>query len=206
MRKPFNQENLYDNIEVCQELRFNAVKCNPFFCKYEDLDGSKSFRKINKRELVKPFALCYSSKNKVERFNVDSFRINTATDITVEKVSVKISINHIASFLSMIRNTSLILNEKYIEKINKDEALNNKGRNVNSSVTKKSVFDNYETSDEAQKFKETFQVFSNRYYQVPKKKVAFNFEVEDEADERDAINSKQENLQKLKSPIKMVSA
>lgn len=202
MKQKFSEENTFENTMVCQELRFNIFKCNPFFCKYADLDGSKSLKKINKRELIKPFALCYSSKNRVERYSVENFRINTTTDITVEKVSVKISIQQIVSFLSMIRNTSNILQEKYIEKITKDESQAN-GRNVNSSSPKKSLFSTYDTSEDAQRFKETFEVFSNRYYQVPKKKVTSTYEVEDDIEEKDAIVSKQENLNKLKSPIKM---
>ena len=182
------------------------MKCNPYFCKYADLDGTKDFKKINKRELIKPFALCYSSKNRVERFNVDCFRTNTSTDINVEKVSVKISINQIVSFLSMIRNTSNILTEKYIEKIKKDEQMNHGRQNVNNSVAMKTAFDNYDNSmDEAKKIKETIEVFSNRYYQVPKKKINTNCEIEDEADETDALSTKDVNLAKLKSPIRMVS-
>lgn len=206
LNKRLSEDNVYENSLQCQELRFNIVKCNPYFCKYADLDGTKDFKKINKRELIKPFALCYSSKNRVERFNVDCFRTNTSTDINVEKVSVKISINQIVSFLSMIRNTSNILTEKYIEKIKKDEQMNHGRQNVNNSVAMKTAFDNYDNSmDEAKKIKETIEVFSNRYYQVPKKKINTNCEIEDEADETDALSTKDVNLAKLKSPIRMVS-
>lgn len=56
MNRKINLDNPNESSMVCYELRFNIIKCNPFFCKYADLDGSKDFKKINKRELIKPFA------------------------------------------------------------------------------------------------------------------------------------------------------
>lgn len=80
------------------------------------------------------------------------------------------------------------------------------GKNsVNSSEPKKSVFDNGDIlADETIMFKETFEVFSNRYYQVPKRRIAEHFEVEDEEEEKNALSQKQQNMSKLNSKINMV--
>lgn len=166
---------------------------------------------MNKREIVKPFALCYSSKNRIERYLEDKFRTNITTDIVVEKVSVKISIKQIASFLLMIKNTSKILTEKYSKRIKRDEEIALAKRNPLSSLTKKSVLENdieYEFEelpviDETTKFKETLDIFSNRYYKVPNIKKQEHLEVEDEEEEKLALNSKAKNLEKLKNPIKL---
>ena len=206
MNQPLSVENKFQNATLCQELRFNIVKCNPYFCKYEDLNGSKSFKKINKSELIKPFALWYTSKNTLERYETESFRINTSTDINVEKVSVKISINQIASFMSMISNTFIILTEKYVNKIRRDEETDFSRNYPNDSVKKKSVFDRIDPSNEdAKKFKETIETFSSRYHKVPRKRVTSNFDVEDDIDEESALSSKARNIHKLKSsPVKIV--
>jgi len=120
LKQRLSKENELENSALCKDIRFNIVKCNPFFCKFDDLDGTKKLEKINRREIIKPFAICYSSKSRIERYLVDEFRTNYNTDITVDQVAVKISINQIVSFLSMIKNTSNILHEKYTEKIKKD--------------------------------------------------------------------------------------
>ena len=126
MKQKLSAENELENSIQCYELRFNIVKCNPYFCNYEDLDGTKSFKMINKKELIKPFALCYSAKNRLERYDIDCFKINTTTDVNIEKISVKIPINQIVSFLSMIKNTATILKEKYSERLKNDVKDNDK--------------------------------------------------------------------------------
>ena len=57
LNQRLSEDNVYENSIQCYQLRFNIAQCNPYFCKFEDLDGSKDFMKINKRELIKPFAL-----------------------------------------------------------------------------------------------------------------------------------------------------
>ena len=160
---------------------------------------------MRRREVIKPFAICYSSKSRIERFGIESFRINYNTDITVEQVAVKISINQIVSFLSMIKNTSNILHEKYTEKIKKDHMMGDDKNPVNSSEAKKSILDTGENLvDETVMFKETFEVFSNRYLQVPKKRIDDHFDIGDEEEEKHALSQKQENLSRLSSKINMV--
>ena len=199
-----SHNNPYEDSMICYELRLNIIKCNPYFCKYDDLDGTKSFKKINKREIVKEFALCYSNKNRIEKFDEVKFRINSNTDILVEKVSVKMSIRQIVSFLSMIRNTSRILTEKYTDKIKNDDSLMLERRNPNNSLTKKSLAELSEFTDniimvkEANKIKETFDIFSTRYNKVPKR-IPKTFEFEDEEEEKHAIDSKAKNIQLLTS-------
>ena len=46
-----------EDSRACYELKLNIHKCTPYFCKYDDLDGTKSFKKINKREIVKEFTI-----------------------------------------------------------------------------------------------------------------------------------------------------
>lgn len=105
----------------------------------------------------------------------------------------------------MIHNTSNILNEKYIERIQKDDEALLDSKNVKDSLTKKSIANVAKNSDNTQKFKSTFEIFSNRYSQIPKNRVNSHMEMEDEVDEHDALNSKQANIAKLKNPFKMVS-
>ena len=197
--------NEFENSQISKEIRFNIVKCNPFFCKFEDLNGVTSFEKVRKREIIKPFALWYSSKNRIERFESDNFKTHTSTDITVDQIAVNMSINQIVSFLSMIRNTSNILHEKYTEKIKNDAEINMAKKMVKNSEPTKLMLDRKESAyEETMMFKETFEVFSNRYYQVPKRRVTDTFDIEDDEEEKSALNQKQENLLKLNSKVNMV--
>ena len=115
------------------------------------------------------------------------------------------SINQIVSFLSMIRNTSNILHEKYTEKIKNDAEINMAKKMVKNSEPTKLMLDRKESAyEETMMFKETFEVFSNRYYQVPKRRVTDTFDIEDDEEEKSALNQKQENLLKLNSKVNMV--
>jgi hypothetical protein len=105
----------------------------------------------------------------------------------------------------MIHNTSKILNEKYIERIQKDDEGLLESKSVKDSLTKKSIANVAKNSDSTQNLKTPFEIFSNRYSQIPKNRVNSHMEMEDEVDEHDALNSKQTNIAKLKTPFKMVS-
>jgi hypothetical protein len=119
---------------------------------------------------------------------------------------VKISINQIVSFLSMIKNTSNILKEKYSERLKNDiDDSSHENRMVNSSEPKKSILDGNNTENQdGMLFTETIKIFSDRYQKIPKKKLTNNFSTEEEEEEKSAISSKLKNLSKLQSPTKMV--
>ena len=145
--------------------------------------------------------MCYTSKNRVERYAQDSFRMNTSTEITIEKVSVKISINQIATFLQMIKGTSIILQEKYIDKLKKDEEQLSGRKSPNSSMVKGSNLDSSEQkNEETSNFRATYEMFSSRYNKVPKEKILSHFDIDDEEEEKTALDSKEANLSKLKTP------
>ena len=123
----------------------------------------------------------------------------------MDQIAVNMSINQIVSFLSMIRNTSNILHEKYTEKIKNDAEINMAKKMVKNSEPTKLMLDRKESAyEETMMFKETFEVFSNRYYQVPKRRVTDTFDIEDDEEEKSALNQKQENLLKLNSKVNMV--
>ena len=117
------------------------------------------------------------------------------------------SIRQIVSFLFMIRNTSQILTEKYTDRIKNDDSLMLERRNPKNSLTKKSLAELTEFSDntimakEASDIKETIDIFTKRYYKVPSKRIPKSFEIEDEEEEKYAISSKAKNIQLLKSPL-----
>ena len=139
--------------------------------------------------------------NRVERFDIDQFRMNTSTEITIEKVSVKISINQIATFLQMIKGTSIILHEKYIEKLKKDgETISGRKSPNNSNIKGSNMDQNEGIVDDTSKFRETYEMFSNRYNKIPKAKIFSHFDVDDEEEEKTALDSKEINLSKLKTP------
>lgn len=203
--QPLDPSNEDRNSHDCKLIRFNITKWNPFFCKYEDLGKLIKWEKIQRREIIKPFAICYTSKTKLERYSSDSFRYNFDTAITIDQVAVKMSINQIVSFYSMIQNTSNILTEKYTEKIKKDIISGDEKNMVNNSEPKKSLFTKPEIFEGTEMFKETFEVFSNRYNQVPGKKVVDQTDVEDDEEEK-ALSSKHDNLMKVNSKITMVNS
>lgn len=105
----------------------------------------------------------------------------------------------------MIQNTSNILTEKYTEKIKKDIISGDEKNMVNNSEPKKSLFTKPEIFEGTEMFKETFEVFSNRYNQVPGKKVVDQTDVEDDEEEK-ALSSKHDNLMKVNSKITMVNS
>jgi hypothetical protein len=110
--------------------------------------------------------MCYSSKTRVERISDDQFTMSITNDVVVEKISVKISIQQIVSFLSMISNTSNILTEKYLNRILKDINPFEEKRSPNNSLSMKPVFEKTNSNTEnAKKLTETFKVFSSRFYQ-----------------------------------------
>lgn len=43
-KKQFKTDSYYEFSTVSYETRFNIVKCNPYFCKYEDLGKIKNFK------------------------------------------------------------------------------------------------------------------------------------------------------------------
>lgn len=129
---------------------------------------------------------------------MEGFRINTNTNFSVEKVTVKMSINQVVSFLSMIQNSSRILHEKYTERLVGDESMEE--RQVNSSSPKKSIMgEGRKFTEEPYKIQETIKVFSDRYYQVPKKRIVDTDDVDEE--DKDAIESKMENVNKLRKSV-----
>ena len=117
------------------------------------------------------------------------------------------SIRQIVSFLSMIKNTSQILTEKYTDRIKNDDSLMLERRNLKNIQTNKSLAELTEFSDniiigkEASDIKETIDIFTKRYYKVPSKRIPTSFKIEDEEEEKYAISSKAKNIQLLRSPL-----
>jgi len=57
------KENLKEgDLALAKSLKFNIVEFHPFFCQYKDLNGHLDFENVKKREIVQPFAICYSKK------------------------------------------------------------------------------------------------------------------------------------------------
>ncbi|CAI2385812.1 unnamed protein product [Moneuplotes crassus] len=194
-----SKTNTQGNSHIAKSIRFNITNCNPYFCKYEDLAGDIKWKKIKKREIIKPFALCYSSKTLLERYETDSFRYNLSTDILVEPVAINMSINQIVSLYSMIQNTSSILKEKYTDKIKKDIHYSQEPASSSSHESKESLFGNSQIFERTGIFKETYEVFANRYNKVPNKKITDQTNVADQEEDKLAVASKAENANMAKS-------
>jgi hypothetical protein len=111
------------------------------------------------------------------------------------------------SFLSMIKNTSTILKEKYSERLKNDiNESSPESHMIKNNEPKRSILDGNDNEDiDGLMFTETIKIFSDRYQKVPKKKVINHFNTEEEDEEDSAISSKQRNLSKLNNPVKMVT-
>jgi hypothetical protein len=164
--------------------------------------------KLNKREIVKPLKFCYSSKNAIERYLENKFRTNRTTDITIDKVSVKISINQIAFILLMIKNISKSLEEEYSKGVKRNEEIALKRRYTLSSLIKKFVLENemqdefmeFPVVDEISKSEENPDFFSNMNWNVPNAKMQEHAIFIDEEEKKIFLNSKVKSLEKLANP------
>lgn len=103
--------------------------------------------------------------------------------------------------MAMLRNTSKILTEKYTNRIRSDEELLILRRSPNNSLAKKTLNekslpdeDDTAASNETTNFKETFDLFSNRLYNVPAQKVTRALEIDDE-EEKTLMNDVRNKLQ-----------
>jgi hypothetical protein len=87
-------------------------------------------------------------------------------DVVIDKISIKISIEQIASFLSMINNTSNILEEKYLNRILNENNILEEEKEMDNIIPLPPVLEKEPSSIEsAKKLTETFKVFSSRYAQ-----------------------------------------
>lgn len=82
-------QELNDQIK---SLRFNVIDFHPFFCDYKDLDGKLDFKKITKWELIRPFTIFHTEKSFLYMLSPGNFEIRTDTNISLDKISIKISI------------------------------------------------------------------------------------------------------------------
>lgn len=85
--------------------------------------------------------------------------------------------------------------------LNKDEESLNGRRSPNNSLVKGNKRDDSEPqSEEPSNFRTTYEMFSSRYNKLPKDKIFSHFDVDDEEEEKTALDSKEANLLKLKTP------
>lgn len=105
----------------------------------------------------------------------------------------------------MIQNTSNILKEKYTEKIKKDIHYTQEPVSASSHESKESLFGNSEIFEGTGIFKETYEVFSNRYKKVPNKKITDQTDEANHEEEKVALASKAENANRIKSKDDPVS-
>jgi hypothetical protein len=84
-----------DSSDQVAGLRFNIINFHPFFCDYKDLGGKIDFKKIIKRELIKPFAICHTSRTTIHQTSPNFFEIRNTSYTNIDKIGIKITIEEI---------------------------------------------------------------------------------------------------------------